>query len=78
MVRFRYLFVDGVQRRDVVLAADCLGEQRQIRCGKNLLLEVAPGFPQWNAQVTYFTGFVEKFSDLVEYVFQHGEPPGHR
>jgi hypothetical protein len=41
MVRFRYLFVDGVQRRDVVLAADCLGEQRQIRCGKNLLLEVA-------------------------------------
>lgn len=52
----------------------------------NLALVVPPGLPQWNAQVTYrvertvrervpFSGPVEQFSGLVEYIFQHGETP---
>jgi hypothetical protein len=41
----------------------------------NLALEVSPGPPHGNAQVTYVAGDgpVEQFPDLVENAFQHGE-----
>jgi hypothetical protein len=57
---------------------------RRIRESR-LALIVPPRLPQWNARVTYtvertvlgrhpFSGLAEQFSELVEHMFQHGEP----